>query len=162
APAPRAPARRGPRSSTSPRRGAPCARRRSRSRALPRHRAGNVQPALGLRLARPAALAAGAGERAVGAAAPRVAAVVPLVVRQLALADVVEAALVVPVGERARLPQLVRLVPADLGRIGARRRLVAAQARDPRVEVGERPGERLDLANRAAERRVALPELVPV
>src|SRR5262249_45704756 len=126
------------------------------------HGAGDVQAALGLGLPGPPALAARAGQRAVRTADRRVAVVVQLVVRQLALVDIVPAALVVPVGERVRLPQLVRLVPADLGRVGARRRLVATQAGDPRVEIGERTGERLDLAKRAAERRIALPELVAV
>ena len=85
-----------------------------------------------------------------------------LVVGQLALADVVPAALVVPVGERVRLPELVLLVPADLRRVRAGRRLVAAQAGDPGVEPAERAAERLDLADRAAEVGLALPERVAV
>jgi hypothetical protein len=61
---------------------------------------------------------------------------VQLVDRQLALADVGPDTLVVPVGERVRLPELVPFVPAELRRAGARRRLVAAHAGDPRVETG--------------------------
>src|SRR5919204_3953788 len=78
------------------------------------------------------------------------------------LADVRPAPLVVPVGERARLPQLVLGIPAELRRLRARRRLVAAQPGDPRVETGERTVQRLDLADRAAEVRVPLPELLAV
>ena len=45
---------------------------------------------------------------------------------------------------------------------GARRRLLAPHARDPAVEVGQRVPERADLADRAAEGRVARPERVAV
>src|SRR5262249_15006751 len=99
---------------------------------------------------------------AVRAADRRVAAVVELVVGQAALANVVPAALVVPVGERVRLPELVRLVPADLRRVRPGRRLVASQSGDPGVEPAERAAERLDLADRAAEVRFALPERLAV
>src|SRR5699024_9276013 len=92
-----------------------------RSRPLPRDRAGDMQPALGLRPTGPPALAARAGQRAVRTPDRRVAMLVQLVVRKLALADVVPAALVVPVGERVRLPQLVVLVPAHLRRVRTRR-----------------------------------------
>src|SRR2546423_6968381 len=97
-----------------------------------------------------------------GAADRGVAALVEWVVRQVALLDVVPATGVVPVGEGVRLPELVWLVPAPLRRGCARRRLVAAQAGDPGVEVGERVGERGDLADRAAELRLAFPERVAV
>src|SRR4051812_36800231 len=124
-----------------------------------RHR---VQAALGLRARRPAALAAGAGLRAVRAADRGVAAVVELVVGQVVLPDVVPAALAVPVGERSGLPELVRLVPAHLRGGRARRRLVAPDTRDPGVETAERARERLDLPDRAAEVGLARPELVAV
>ena len=93
-----------------------------------------MQTAFDLAGARPAAVAAVAGLRAVGAADRGVATIVERVVRQPALADVGAHPGVVPVGEGVRLPELVRLVPAELRRVGARRRLVAAQAGDPAVE----------------------------
>ena len=92
----------------------------------------------------------------------RVAAVVQRVVGQPALADVRPAVVVAPVGERVRLPQLVRRVPAELRRVRARRRLVAADAGDPGVEAAERPDERLDLGDREVEVGLALPELLAV
>src|SRR5262249_20297618 len=122
----------------------------------------HMETAFGLGRAGPAALAARARERAMRAPDGGVAAVVELVVGQVMLVDVVPAALVVPVGERRRLPELVRLVPADLRRVRARRRLVAADARDPRVEPAEGAVERLHLPDRAAEVGLALPEPVAV
>ena len=109
---------------------------------------------------RPSRPAPGSGR--VGVADRRVAAVVQRVVGQPALADVGPAVLVAPVGERVRLPQLVRLVPAELRRVRAGRRLVAADAGDPAVEAAERPDERLDLGDRQVEVGLALPELLPV
>ena len=52
------------------------------------------------------------------------------------------------------------VVPAELRRVGARRRLVAADAGDPAVEVEERAVERLDLRLREVEVGVPLPEPV--
>ncbi len=75
------------------------------------------------------------GDGAVRAADRRVALVVERVVRQVVLGDVAPHVLVGPVGERVELPQAVLGVPGELGRAGARRRLVAPQARRPR-----RPG----------------------
>src|SRR5579884_2317987 len=102
--------------------------------------------------ARPAALAAGAGDRRVRVADRVVAAV----------ADVRPAALVRPVGERVRLPELVLGVPAELRRARARGRLVAADAGDPGVEAAERPDERLDLRDREVEVGLALPQVLAV
>src|SRR5690348_7878315 len=87
--------------------------------ALPR-------PALRLLGAGPAALAPLAGERRVRVPDRVVALIVQRVVRQPALADVGPALLVRPVGERVRLPELVLLVPPELRRGRAGRRLVAA------------------------------------
>ena len=52
------------------------------------------------------------------------------------------------------------VVPAELRRVGARRRLVAADPGDPAVEVEERPVERLDLRDREIEVGLRLPEPV--
>ena len=89
-----------------------------------------------------------------------VALVVQRVVGQPALADVRPAVLVAPVGERIRLPELVLLVPAELRRLRAQRRLVAADPRDPAVEVEQCAVERLDLRDREIEIGVRLPEAV--
>ena len=121
-----------------------------------------MEPALGPVAAGPAALAAGARQRRVGVADRRVAPVVQRVVGEAAFADVRPAVVVAPVGERVRLPQLVRGVPAELRRVRACRRLVAADAGDPAVEVSERADERLDLGDREVEVGLALPELLAV
>src|SRR5580692_8377028 len=56
-----------------------------------------------------------------------------------------------PADERVHLRHAaVRGVDLDLGALGARHGLLAAQAREPRVQVGERAAERLDLADAAA------------
>src|SRR5687768_3694052 len=94
---------------------------------------GGVQPALELARARPAALAAVAGRRAAHAADRGVAAVGQLVVGQVALGDVVRDVPLGPGDERRDLVQAVLGVPAELGRLGARRRLLAAHAGHPRV-----------------------------
>ena len=121
------------------------------------------QPARAARTGRragPAALAARAGKRRVRVADRLVALVVQRVVRQPALLDVGPAVVVAPVGERARLPELVLLVPAELRRRRARRRLVAADAGDPAVEIEQRRVERRDLGDREVEVGLRLPELV--
>ena len=110
-----------------------------------------MQAALGAVAVGPAALAAGARQRGVRVADRGVAAIVQRVVGQPALADVRPAVVVAPVGERVRLPELVRGVPAELRRVRARRRLVAADAGDPGVEAAERADERLDLGDREVE-----------
>src|SRR5207342_3206933 len=122
----------------------------------------NVQPALGPVAVGPAALAAGARERRVRVADRRVALVVQRVHGEVALTDVGPDACVVPVGERVRLPQLVRGVPTELRRVRASLRLLAADAGDPAVEVSERADERLDLGDREVEVGLGLPELLAV
>ena len=121
-----------------------------------------MQAALGPVAVGPAALAAGAWNRRVGVADRCVAAVVQRVVGEPALPDVRPAVVVAPVDERARLPQLVRGVPAELRRVRTCRRLVAANAGDPAVEVSERADERLDLGDREVQVGLALPELLAV
>src|SRR5439155_23086429 len=54
------------------------------------------------------------------------------------------------------------LVPVELGRVRATRRLVAAQTRDPGVHLGQRLLEWPDLADAAAGVGVAVPQLVAV
>src|SRR3954454_10667661 len=98
--------------------------------------------ALRLLGAGPTALPPLTRKRRVRVADRGVALVVQCVVRQLALADVRPTVVVAPGGERVRLPELVLLVPAELRRIGARRRLVAADAADPGVELAEGAHER--------------------
>jgi hypothetical protein len=56
----------------------------------------------------------------------------------------------------------VAFVPAQLPRARASRGLLAPDAGDPAVEAGQRLAERPDLADRAAEGRVAHPEGVAV
>ena len=97
-----------------------------------------------------------------GVADRRVAAVVQRVVGEPAFPDVRPAVVVAPVGERVRLPQLVRGVPAELRRVRACRRLVAADAGDPAVELSERADQRLDLGDGEVEVGLALPELLAV
>src|SRR4051794_32868459 len=104
----------------------------------------DVQAALGLVAARPAALAAVAGQRARRAADRRVARVVQPGVRQVALADALPAVVLGPVCERVVLPDPAALVPLDLLRAGARVRLLAPHAGDPRVDAAERVLERGD------------------
>ena len=133
-----------------------------RAHALSRSPSG-VEPALGLaapaqRPSRPVP-----GRRAVRAADRSVTALVERVDRQLALADVRPDVVVRPVGERARLPELVALVPAELRR---RPRGVGDWSRRTPViqpvEARERGAERADLADRATEVGVPLPERVAV
>src|SRR4051812_23340159 len=119
-----------------------------------------MQAALGAVATRPAALAALAGKRRVGVADRGVPLVVKLVVRQVPLADVRPAVVVAPVGQWIRLPKLVRGVPAELLSVRAGRRLVAANAGDPAVEVEQRAVERRDLRDREIEVGIRLPELV--
>src|SRR5439155_16924652 len=100
------------------------------------------------------------GTRARDAADRRVARVVQRVVRNLVDVDVRLDALRVPVDERLHLPDAVALRPLDLLRVRARRRLLPADAGDPRVEAVERTLERLDLADVAAAVRLGLPQPV--
>ncbi len=81
------------------------------------------------------------------------------VVRDLVDVDIRPHALLVPVGERVDLEDLIALRPLDLRRLGSARRLVAADAGDPGVVRLERLHERLDLADVAAAVGIALPEV---
>src|SRR5215218_2203760 len=83
----------------------------------------DVQPALGLGQAGPAALAAFAGLRAGRAADRRVALVVQRVVGQLALGDPLPEVLLGPVVERVELPDPALVVPLDRLRARAARTL---------------------------------------
>src|SRR5438132_1744960 len=124
----------------------------------------DVDAALELVRARPASralvLAAGDGPRARNAADRGIALVVQRVVWDLVDVDVRLHALRVPIDDRLHLPHAVALGPLDLLRVGARHRLLATDARDPRVVGGERALERLDLADVAAAVGVCLPEPV--
>src|SRR5258705_4507777 len=121
-----------------------------------------MDAALRLIRAGPAPRAAFARLRGMLVADRAVAPVVQRVVREPARADVVPTHCVRPIRERIRLPQLVLLVPADLRCVRARRRLVAADAGDPRVEAAERCDERRDLRDREVEVGLALPDLLAV
>src|SRR5882757_9044937 len=105
----------------------------------------------------PAALASGTRDGRVCVADRCVAVVVQRVVGQPALADVRPAVVVAPVSEWVCLPQLMCRVPAELRRVRARGRLVAADAGDPGVEAAERPDQGLDLGDREVEAGLALP-----
>src|SRR2546428_8694561 len=98
-----------------------------------------VETAFGLVDSRPTAFAALAGPCAVGAADRRIAALMELVHWQVVVANVRPDVVVRPVGERARLPELMAVVPAELQRVGARRGLVAADARGSAARVGGGP-----------------------
>src|SRR5207244_8547515 len=117
----------------------------SRDPPAPGGASARVQPALGLAASGPAPLAPRARARAVGAADGRVTAVVEPVVRQAAGGDELPDAGLVPVGDRARLPEPMARVEAELRRRRAGGALLAADAGDPAVQPRQRPGERLDL-----------------
>ena len=125
-----------------------------------------VDPALELVRAGPAArplLLVRRDRPGAGNAADRaVARLVERVVGNLVHLDVGPDALLVPVGERVHLPDAVPLRPLELRRLGAARRLVAADARDPGVVRLERREQRLDLADVTAPVGVALPEVRPL
>src|SRR6266545_510100 len=85
----------------------------------------------------------------------RVAAVVEGVIGNVVLAHVVPDLVLRPLGERVELhDRAVVVVDLDLADVRPRRPLVAAQARDPRVELGQVLVQRLDLAHVAAEQPV--------
>src|SRR5207245_2397085 len=90
----------------------------------------------------------------------RITGVVQGVVRNLVDRDVRLHALRVPVDQRLHLPDAVALGPLELLRVRARRRLLAANARDPRVVARERTLERLDLADVAAAVGLRLPQAI--
>src|SRR4051812_34224735 len=121
-----------------------------------------VQAALRLVCVRPAAAAPTRGKGAVGAADRLVAAVVQRVVRKLVLEDVAPHLRLAPVRERVGLPETVAFVERELRREAARLRLLAPQAGDPAVHVGQRAPKRRYLADAAARVGVRLPQLRPV
>src|ERR1041385_3370184 len=90
------------------------------------------------------------GTRARDAADRRIARVVQRVVGDLVDVDVGLDALRVPVDDGLDLPDAVALGPLDALRVGARQRLLPADARDPGVVRRERALVRLDLADVAA------------
>src|SRR4051794_3640055 len=94
-----------------------------------------VQPAFCLVQLRPASVAPGRGQRAMGAADRLVAAVVQRVVGHVVLVDVRPHLRLAPVRQRVRLPELVALVERQLRGEAARVRLRAAQPGDPAVHV---------------------------
>ena len=99
----------------------------------------DVQAALGLLGARPAALAADCRLRARRAADRRVALVVQGVIRQRALVDAPPDVALAPVRERVVLPEAVRDSSRSTSRdVGARRALLAAQPGDPALGAVER------------------------
>src|SRR5919198_216187 len=100
------------------------------------------------------------GPRAGNAADRRVAAVVQRVIGDLVDVDVGLDALRVPVDERLDLPDGVALRPLHLLGIGAGLALLAADARDPGVVLGQGALERLDLADVATAVGVGLPQAV--
>src|SRR5438132_3631710 len=98
----------------------------------------------------------GAGD----AADRRIAAIVQRVVRNLVDVDIGLDALGVPVDERLDLPDAVALRPLHPLGSGAGRALLAADSGDPRVVLGQRALEWLDLAKVAAAVGVGLPQAV--
>src|SRR5206468_9028301 len=79
--------------------------------------------------------------------------------------DVRPDALLIPIRERVHLPDAVALGPLELRRLGAARRLVAADTGDQGVVRLARGQQRLDLADVTTAIGVALPEvraLLPV
>src|SRR5258705_672869 len=101
----------------------------------------------------------GAGAR--DATDGRIACVVQRVVGNLVDVDVRLDALRVPVDDGLDLPDAVPLRPFDPLCVGARQRLLAADAGDPRVVGSQRTLERLDLADVTAAIGVGLPEVRP-
>src|SRR5258707_8398965 len=76
--------------------------------------------------------------------------VVEPVVGNAVLAEVMPDLGLAPGGERVEFLDAVRRVELALGELGASRRVLAALSRDPGALSGERPPERLDLADLAA------------
>src|SRR5579884_1086156 len=111
-----------------------------------------MESTLRLVLARPAPLTPLAGQRARLASDRGVALVVERVVGKIVLEDVVPDVLLGPVGERVDLPDIALVVALELGGGGPRRRLLTADAGDPRLDAGQRPLEPVDLGGAAAVR----------
>src|ERR1700689_1526785 len=104
-----------------------------------------MDPAFGLLLARPAALAPVARLGAAGTADRRVAAVVERVIGKVVLVDIAPDVALAPVGEGVQLPDPAAFVVLELGGRRPGRRLLAAHAGDPCVNVGQSLLERVDL-----------------
>src|SRR5262249_45512580 len=92
----------------------------------------------------------------------RVTVIVERVVGQFVSHDVIPHLTACPGGQRIDLHQSVSRVPFDDADVGARRRLIASERRDPGVVTFERLGEWLDLANAAAEVGVAFVKALAV
>src|SRR6188508_1970242 len=126
----------------------------------------SVKPALQLVRAGPAAcpfLLVGRDGPGAGDAADRtISGLVQRVVGNLVHLDVGPDLLLVPVGERVELPDTVALRPLELRGLGAARRLIAPDARDPGVVGLEGGQQRLDLPDVTAAIGVALPEIRPL
>src|ERR1700751_3157826 len=109
-----------------------------------------VDPALDFVGAGPPSLASRSWLGARRAADRGVAKVMQRVVGKVVLVDVSPQVLLRPVGQRVDLPDAPALVPLELGRVRARRRLLTADPRDPRLNSLERPFERIHLGHAAA------------
>src|SRR5262245_66110714 len=92
----------------------------------------------------------------------RVAVVVERVIRQFVSHDVIPHLPAGPGGQRVNLDQAVSRVPLNDADVGSRRRLISPERRDPGVVAPERQTERLDLADAAAEVRVAFVQALAV
>src|SRR4051794_34807411 len=113
----------------------------------------DVQPALRLGQAGPAALPPGARRGAGGAADRRVALVVQRVVGQVALEDAPPQVLLGPLDERVVLPDAAALVVLDGLRVRPGGGLLAADAGDPGIGAGQRALQRGHLGVPAAGAR---------
>src|ERR1022692_2263583 len=110
-----------------------------------------MDAALGLLRARPAALAARAGLGARCAADRGIALVVQRVIGEIALEDPLPKVLLGPQGKRVVLVDAATLVvPLDQLRIHARGTLLASDAGDPALRVGQSTLQRRHLRDRAA------------
>ena len=123
-------------------------------------RGGDVQAALGLGQPGPAAgpriLTRGDRPGAGRATDRRITLGEQQVDRDAVAARVVEHLVEAPGGDRVDLHHLVGVVPLDQRRVSAQRGVLAAQAGDPRLIAGQFAVDRLDLAQPAALRRVAV------
>src|SRR5262245_2317812 len=91
-----------------------------------------------------------------------VAVVVERVIWQFVSHDVIPHLPAGPGGQRVDLDQAVSRVPFNDADVGSSRRLISPERRDPGVVAPERQIERLDLADAAAEVRVALVKALAV
>src|SRR5579875_2662771 len=112
--------------------------------------ASEVDAALGLVLASPTALAAVAGLGARGAPDRAVAPIVERVIRKVVAVDVAPDVMLRPVRQWIDFPDPAPLVHLQLGRVGARVRLLPTNPGDPGLDVPQRALERLYLGGAAA------------